>query len=527
VRLIPATSVIGPVDSQAELRIARLLEQVDLPGPVAALYSVHLPVHEYKRMSEVDFLVVWDDTVIVVEVKGGRLARRAGLWTFTNRFGETNEKREGPFEQARSAMFSLQRRLGERLPAVDVAWGYLVVTPDQVLAHDVEWHPRQYAGSNSMSVAGVARALADARAHAHATLSRPVRGGAYQDLLRVLRPDFDWVPTLGAVGPSLEQEYVQLAERQYDLLVGAERHPRLICVGGAGSGKTLLAAETARRAASSGASVLVTCRSARLAEILGRRLAGTGIDVATFDRLHARPAQVDVLVVDEAQDLLDIDSMLVLDQTVGGGLSGGRWRFFCDPNNQANVDGAFDQATFDELQTLAFTVDLPYNCRNTSQVVAQTQLTTGADVGVPRVGDGPQVVWEKCLDDAATASLLDRRLKELRREEVDMADVAVVTLRDRIEDSAAVRSKAFRTGRLMDASGPSVPDAATLATAADIKGLETRHVCVVDVDEAAGPVALSRLYVAMTRPRVSLWLGVSLAAWTQMAGQPLPVGGTS
>ncbi|MGY1810174.1 NERD domain-containing protein [Blastococcus sp. SYSU D00669] len=526
-KLVPATSLMGPVDSQAELRVAQLLEQVELPGPVAALYSVHLPVHEYKRMSEIDFLVVWDDTVLVVEVKGGRLARRAGLWTFTNRFGETNEKREGPFEQARSAMFALEHRVADRLPSADVAWGCLVVTPDQVLAPDVEWHPREYAGPASMSVAGLAKALADARSHAHSVLSRPVRGGAYQDLLRVLRPDFDWVPTLGAVGPRLEQEYVRLAERQYDLLVGAERNRRVVCIGGAGSGKTLLAAETARRAASSGASVLVTCRSTRLAELLGNRLVGTGVEVTPFGRLHARAEPVDVLVVDEAQDLLDIDSLLVLDQAVDGGLSGGRWRIFCDPNNQANVDGTFDQAAFDELSNSASVVDLPYNCRNTTQVVAQTQLTTGADIGVARAGDGPQVVWEKCPDDAATANLLDRRLKELRREEVDMADVAVVTLRDRVEDSAALRSKAVRTGRLVPTSGPSVPDAATLATAADIKGLEARHVCVVDIDEADGPIALSRLYVAMTRPRVSLWLGVSLPAWAHIAGQPLTVGGTS
>ncbi|UOY01883.1 NERD domain-containing protein [Blastococcus sp. PRF04-17] len=318
-KLVPATSVLGHVDSQAELRVAQLLEQLDLPTPVAALYSVHLPVHEYKRMSEIDFLVIWDDTVLVVEVKGGRLGRRNGLWNFTDRYGHTNEKREGPFEQARSAMFALQRRVQERLPSLDVAWGYLVVTPDQMLPSDVEWHPSQYAGHESMSVTRLAKALSDARTHAHSTMSRPVRGGGYGDLMRVLRPDFDWVPTLGALGPQLEQEYVRLAERQYDLLVGAERNRRVLCVGGAGSGKTLLAAETARRAASAGASVLVTCRSPRLAELLQGRLDGTGASVMPFHRLDPSRAPADVLVVDEAQDLFDVDSLLVLDQLVDGG----------------------------------------------------------------------------------------------------------------------------------------------------------------------------------------------------------------
>src|SRR3954449_9553581 len=113
-RLIPGTDDFGPVNSNAEVRVARLIEQVELPGPNACLYSVHVPVHEYKRMSEIDFLVVWDDTVLVVEVKGGRLGRHQGVWTFTNRYGETTSKSEGPFEQARSAMFALERRIAER-----------------------------------------------------------------------------------------------------------------------------------------------------------------------------------------------------------------------------------------------------------------------------------------------------------------------------------------------------------------------------------------------------------------------------
>jgi hypothetical protein len=523
-RLIPGTDDFGPVNSSAEVRVAKLIEQVELPGPVSCLYSVHMPVHEYKRMSEIDFLVVWDDTLLVVEVKGGRLGRRQGLWTYTNRYGEQTEKREGPFEQARSAMFALERRVSERLPSADVAYGYLVITPNQMLQPDVEWHRSQYAGAGAMTVAGLAKALTEARRHAHASVSRPVAGGAYGDLLRVLRPDFDWVPTLGLVGPQLEQEYVRLADRQYDLLIGAERQDRILCLGGAGSGKTLLAVETARRAASSGAHVVVTCRSERLADVLASRLDGTGATVVPFGRLGSVPP-ADVLVVDEGQDLLDVDSSLVLDEAVKGGLSAGRWRIFCDPNNQANVDGTFERQTFEELAASAFVLDLPFNCRNTAEVVTQTQMTTGADLGIARAGAGPAVEWQVCPDDDATAAFLDRRLKELRRQDVALEDIAVVTVRPTVAESAAVRSKAFRTGRLVPASPQDgATDTATLATAADIKGLEARHVCVVDVDDVEDVVARARLYVAMTRPRVSLWVGLSPTAWAQLTHKALTQG---
>lgn len=519
--MIPAPESFGRVDSAAELRVAQLLAQADLGVPTTCLYSVKLPVHEYKRMSEVDFVVVWDDTILVIEVKGGRIGRRDGLWTFTDRYGQTDEKREGPFDQASSAMFALERRLLARLPHLDVAFGFLVVTPDQELDQDLEWEPLQHAGPQAMNIRRLEQTLRRARVFWHERLGHPVRGGARKELLTVLRPDFDRVPSLTAQVAGLEQEYVQLAERQYDLIIGVESNDRIVCTGGAGSGKTLLAVETARRAAASGCSVLLTCRSPLLAGVLRDAVAGTGVVCGPLAELHGAP-QADVLVVDEAQDLMDVDSLLNLDGLVQGGWTTGRWRIFCDPNNQANVDGIFDRQGYDELADNAVLINLPYNCRNTSPVVRQTQLVTGADLGVARAGDGPAVEYRRYDDDQDAARLLDAHLNGLRRQEVDLADVAVVTLRDRVEDSFALYSKTFRSGRLKNQPDPRMrqPGTARLVTTAEIKGLEAAHILLVDVEGITDPVRSARLYVAMTRPRISLWLAVNGTAWQQIEQGP-------
>ncbi|MEU8635668.1 NERD domain-containing protein [Amycolatopsis sp. NPDC048633] len=516
-KMIPAPEGFGRVNSVAELRVAQLLAQANLGVLTACLYSLRLPEHEYKRMSEMDFVIVWDDTVLVVEVKGGRVSRREGLWTFTDRYGKTHEKREGPFEQASSAMFALERRLLNRLPHLDVAFGFLVLTPDQELDPDMEWAPQQHGGPRTMSVRGVEQALRRARNFAHERLGHPVRGGARSELLSVLRPDFDRVPNLAARAAGLEREYVRLAERQYDLLLGAESNDRIVCTGGAGSGKTLLAVETARRAAASGRNVVLTCRSPHLAGVLRDSVVGTGVVCGALSELRGT-APGDVLVVDEAQDLMDVDAVLRLDVLVQGGWTAGSWRVFCDPNNQANVDGSFDKQTFDELAAGAVSISLPYNCRNTSPIVLQTQLITGADVGVARAGAGPAVDYKRYRDDDEEAGLLDAQLTELRQQDVDLADVAVVTLRDRTEESSALRTKAFRAGRLKNVVDPGKgrSGVARLVTTPQIKGLEVAHVCIVDVDGIADPVRAARLYVAMTRPRISLWLAVSETAWRQI-----------
>jgi hypothetical protein len=503
--------------------VAQLLAQVEDHQPACCLYSIHLPRHEYKAMSEIDFLVVYDDAVLVIEVKGGRLARHGGLWTFTDRYGHTNSKREGPFEQARSAMFALRHRLTERLPALDVAFGYLVLTPDQELTADLEWDSQVHAGPRAMSVPGLTRTLATARRYwleKHRTT--PSRS-AYGDLMRVLRPDFDRVPSLTARVRSLEEDYIRFADRQYELLLAAERNPRIVCTGGAGSGKTLLAVETARRAATDRGSVLVTCHSTALAALIGDALAGSGATCVAFDRTGGLDP-VDMLVVDEAQDLMDLETYTELDALITGGWEHGRWRVFCDANNQAHVDGHFDQAVFDDLVAGATVVQLPFNCRNTATIVTQTQLTTGADLGVARAGEGPPVEYRLCPDEQAAARELDLRLRQLRSEEVPAGEIAVITLRDDVTDSTATLTSAYRKGTLLPRRARQPSDsraaAAQLVTASDIKGLEATHVCVIDVEDTQTPAARARLYVAMTRARISLWIALNQRAWNQLTATP-------
>lgn len=473
-------------------------------------------------MSEIDFLVVTDDFVLVIEVKGGRISRHDGLWRFTDRFGEHHDKREGPFDQAGSAMFVLERRLLERLPRLDVGFGFLVITPDEELGDGFEWDPQTYAGPRAMSVQGLERSCEGARRYWLEKSKRRPRGGAYRDLLGVLRPVFDRVPPLSGRIRALEADFIRFADRQYELLLAAERNARIVCLGGAGSGKTLLAVETAQRAAKQGDAVLVTCRSEPLAQVLSTALVGTEARCLPFSALDGAPP-ADVLIVDEAQDLMDLQSYTRLDSVVKGGWEGGRWRLFCDPNNQANVDGRFDRTVFDELLDHAAVVELPFNCRNTATIVHQTQIVTGADIGVARAGEGPPVDFQECRDDAATGRLLEAHLKRLRQAEVDLADIAVVTVRDRVQDSAAVLTKSFRTGRLVDgaAKADGTGGVARVVTAADIKGLEASHVCVVDVEETVEQGARARLYVAMTRARISLWIGLHPAAWQQLAATPV------
>jgi hypothetical protein len=472
-------------------------------------------------MSEIDFLVVVNGLVLVLEVKGGRLARHDGVWTFTNRYGDEFEKREGPFDQARSAMFALRRLIEERLPKLGFEFGSAVITPDQHLDRDIEWAAAEHIGPEDLTVSGFETALKNAIRFWRRGDPARVPRERYQDLLNMLRPDFDRVPRLGLLASSFEEGYVRLATAQYDALRGSEINDRIFCTGGAGSGKSLLAAETARRAASAGARVLLTCRSTGVTSMLQTLLDGSGVTCMVYDEVLADPPEpFDVLVVDEAQDFMNVEDYLQLDSLVRGGFGRGRWRMFGDPNNQANIDGTMDPDVVHDLRNMASRYELPYNCRNTSSIVQQTQLLTGADIGIAKAGEGPPVEFEQCGSDEDTARLVDAHLKRLRGEEIDLSDVVVLTLRDQVDESAALMTKAYRRAQLVrQGSGTRSAGTALLATARDFKGLEAAHVLVIDVDDVSSDIQLSRFYVAMTRPRISLWLGLGSKAWAQMSGE--------
>ena len=52
------------------------------------------------------------------EVKGGRVKRTDGMWTFTNRGGDVTTKSRGPFEQASEAIYSIMAEIKERADSI-------------------------------------------------------------------------------------------------------------------------------------------------------------------------------------------------------------------------------------------------------------------------------------------------------------------------------------------------------------------------------------------------------------------------
>ena len=90
----------------------------------------------HKKWVEADFVLIRQNQVIVVEVKGGQVYQSEGQWTTINRNGFHSNLQESPVRQAHTCAQSIKRYLNKHLPANDVVTGHCVIFPDIKVNHE-------------------------------------------------------------------------------------------------------------------------------------------------------------------------------------------------------------------------------------------------------------------------------------------------------------------------------------------------------------------------------------------------------
>ncbi|MEF8710308.1 MAG: NERD domain-containing protein [Candidatus Accumulibacter propinquus] len=521
-RMIPST----PYDtrSRAELVVFDCLRGLTLAGDGShqgiAFHSLNLTRHPYKRFGEIDFLVTSPRGILVLEVKGGGVKCIDGRWVYTDRAGKEHTKNESPFRQAESALHGLIGRLQDRFlkRALDeLVFGYGVIFPDcEWRQAGSEWDPHT---------------LADAKAFRRfdrwldslynywldkAVLQRKGDGAstsALQEIQSFLRPDFETIPALGSQIRQIEENLVRLTDDQYALLDIVEANPRTLCTSGAGTGKTLLAAELARRWTASGAHVLLVCASPWLKAWIHGQLAVKGLTISTCDAVPAAARRAgishfDKLIVDEAQDLMQTASLDILDAHLKGSLSQGNWCMFGDLQNQAGLVGQIEQEALEWIsQIVPARLPLRVNCRNTLQVIKTIKDKLGADMGIRGTGSGPTVRLASFDNKTDATVALDREIKELGNLGVAHSQITILSpVNYRASLAAELPTKTRAAIRELDEYGIRnfPPDAISFSTIANFKGLENDAVIVIDLPAESAPSYGALSYVGMSRARAIL-----------------------
>ncbi len=546
-------SVLSPeIKSNAERKIFEWFQCAPGTDKWIVLHSLGIATHNKIIYGETDFLVLAPHLgIFALEVKGGRVKRENGLWYFTNRYGKTNQKSRGPFEQAKDGIFSIVDAMKKRVDmehyrVTKVLFGYGVMFPDiEYTSSGIDEEQWQIFDSrDGTNVKQFIMRLAEGVKTKWETVYGPLDKSRLPDvedvryMLSILRGDFDCAVSMNVQLRNANESLIALTKDQYRCLDQLDDNPRCLILGPAGTGKTLLAIEEAKKFAARGDRVALFCFNANLADWLSNyfdnmpesvrpQYVGTFhkymINVAKsaktlpvyphdpdkvqqyYQKELPRAAalallesggQYDIIVVDEAQDLICDSYLEVLGNSLKKGFSRGRWTMFGDFSMQAiyaaGVTGTEMIDKMDE-QTSFIRFKLTVNCRNTKPICKEIETVTGfkSPNGLWTKVDGPPVqyiTWSSMEDQRKKLTTL---LEQLADSQISPEQITILSPRKR-ENSVVSMLDGNTVKDFRIPAGTSM----TFCTIQAYKGLENTIIILTDIesfsDEKLMYVGLSR-----------------------------------
>lgn len=542
------------IKSNAEKKMYDVLQKLDMEDTYV-LHSLGLPKHQSKIYGEIDFVVVCKRGVACLEIKGGRVECREGKWFFADRYGVERQKPEGPFAQVTGNMFSLLTAIRSKFSNNHHIKFFLmacgVVFPDiEFKSTSQEIIPEIVYDSRTDNITDYINGIFDyweARQHREpAKLSK----NDVKDIVNYLRGDFTFIPVLRDRLNIIEKHLVRLTNEQAQIMRGLGVNSRLLIEGKAGTGKTLLATEFARRRADQGDKVLYLTFNKNLSNNINSQMGAVDnlkvinihalfgeyvpVDVAKmsenpqkyfgeilpeqfFDWVTSLTVEeldklkCDLLVMDEGQDIIKPVYLYSLDSLLRNGLEKGNWAIFYDEKqNIYNPEYADGMEIIEGYACTKF--KLFVNCRNTVQIGTYSSKTSGVEISEFLHENGEEVQKISYEDKSDFKQKIKDILKNLRAEKVDLSDVVFLAPKkysNSILDEVGIEVNEL--GEYFDYNS-TLPKYATIQ---GFKGLDAKIVILVDVDNIQDKNFSKFMYIAGTRARTLLYVVASEEFWNE------------
>ena len=515
------------VASNAEKNIFNLLKKIDLHANSVALHSLNCSEHQYKEWSEIDFCLVLPEGLFILEVKGGGVSVEDGLWTYQghNRGGTS---REGPFEQAKSARYSLEKMLKEKfgldrqLTNWPIQFGYGVVLPDTPWTNPSVEMPseivadQQSCGDYKSFHQYIKRMIKYWQPKNKTSSGMPLSKKEIDLIKKALRPNIDFLPEFQIGLETVRNQITQFSDEQFEIVDSSSSNQQLIVEGGAGTGKTFLALQMARIDAKNDLSVLFVTESPILADLIERNETEPNLTVLSYDKLNKRfDGEIfDVLYVDEGQDLLALEVFDQISSKLSGGLENGVWRWFMDPNHQSQLSGYFDLEALKVLRSgfsqKPFTQKLKNNVRNTKQIIDFAETETGASLGKAKVkhtADDPILIKTSSKDLVSEVKHIINSYVDKNTKHEDIGLIFSSTVLEQNRQLLCDAIKHYSLKLSSESLSNSIKNKLLFGDSKLFKGLEKPVIIAIGFDQnCGGTMAMSEKYVAITRANYSITL---------------------
>lgn len=272
--------------NESEQEVWRFLDE-QLPADAVLVTNV---MFTGERDFEVDLVVAWPDLgVAVIEVKGGLVTHDGAQWWQSDR---TSRRPIDPVWQAQVNRHALKKYVEARWSAGDLRAAWFVALPHAQLppGFDATAAPREriFDASDMPTIADRIRSVLAAATSPPSPSAETCRLLG-DHLVGRFEPQAHWV----GLRRLREEQVDRLTAEQFAILTLMARANRYAVFGPAGSGKTFLALEQARRLAASGQRVAMLCYSRGLSRYLARMAERWEPDerpayIGTFHRLASQ-----------------------------------------------------------------------------------------------------------------------------------------------------------------------------------------------------------------------------------------------
>lgn len=539
-----------PNTSKAERRLFNRLRS-ELPDDCYVLHSLGLADHETKRWGEADFVILSPRGIFVIEVKGGGVNCENGVWIFTNRRGESNQKTEGPFEQAKKGMFEVEKLLRDAgLRNMLIGFG-VIISDDTFTTVGAEILPEVLLDRRNIHkpLIGYLQDLAaywSSRTNRSGFMPAYPEKGDLEKARQILRPDIRTALTLNSSLSRIEQEQVELIEEQCRILERMNANPRTVVKGSAGTGKTLLALDTAVRRAEKGQRTLYLCYNRLLGKHVREHVQANFSDLplvatsihswfrhiigkAGLSEILTQKSEADddfysehfptvyqealieladegfdCLIIDEAQDLISGPNLDALDLTLKNSLSDGNWHVFLDPLQ--TIYNGFDYSLVERLRSYGFSeYELTVNCRNTMAVAVTASTISGLNIPLEDAVEGGMTDVRFITRDGNQHKALEKALGKFIKDGVGRDDIIILT-KHPLNKSSLADVERLADLRIRDLNEDSSRGGKGIdfCTMHAFKGLERKVVLAWDLDDLDDENNRLLHYCGLTRARSCL-----------------------
>lgn len=459
---------IIPADFPME-QLANNAERTVVSSFISGLYSNWLIIpgvgmRDEQGQHETDIVLIHPDMgVVLVEVKGHRVAIREGIW-----YGqEGTPLNPQPIKQALDNAKTLERLIRknvEGLERLEVVFGLAFPNTREIkgdLTPDI----------NAAQVLVAADLLdpddpIERMAHSRTIWNRALTAEQIEAIVRIIRPDAEFRWDAEARTTATRAALQQLCDAQISSMVSLAQNRRVLVRGGAGTGKTHLGVMWARQAWRENDRVLVTCYNDPLAEWLLDAIGfepDESLTVGPFIRtVLAMPgmpeliippdanqhwweteaighlvrnwpqigARFDTIIIDEAQDFSP--AWIALLQAL------------LDPDGRRRVlvladegQGIYERGfVFPEADDGWVQVELASNYRNARPIARLLRNHLGGAPAPKQSPEGLGVVWIETADLDAVVSAVDQQLERIiENEGRPVHSVAVGTMRSDVRDT--------------------------------------------------------------------------------------------